>query len=194
MEVRGQSLVPPSYRQLRCAARGPGCWARGLPLARLPTVLVLQVLRHGVLPQLQRPLGALAAGAAGPVAPRAPQTHQAVAGEAVAAGQRGGPGQQLVTDDAAQVVLGQPHGDGRAGVQARPGPQAAAAPPTPGVGARKSGLRRGPPALRLRLLLLLPRSPCPLLLRCSLGPPLFPFFQSFCKLIYALGNALAPGR
>lgn len=171
----GQRRVRRPYRRRRGAARGPGRggggWARGaaragLQLARGLPVLVGQVLQQRVLPQLRLLRGALAAGGAGPVAPLAPlaqRARQAVAAEAVAAGQRDGPGEQLVTDDAAQVVLGQPHGDGRAGVPSRHGEQ-----PAPhrlwGAEVRATPGTARPPGLRL--LRLLPRSSSPLLLSC----------------------------
>lgn len=131
-----EARVPPPYPGLCGAARGSGDRpgggpggggrgpGRGAPqLAHRAAVLVRQVLQQRVLPQPQRLRRALAAGGAGPATPRAPQALQAVPAEAVAAGQRDGPGQQPLADDAAQVVLRQPHGHRQAVVQARHGPR-----------------------------------------------------------------------
>jgi hypothetical protein len=173
--VGGASGVaaPPTYPRLCWAVLGRevgggvrgGAWPGGgalgefrvLQLACGAAVLVHQVLEQRVLPQPRPWRQGLATRGAGPGAPspsRAPHLPQAIAAEAVAAGQRGGPDQQPVADDAAQVVLAQPHGDRRAGGQASHGLPAAAA----ALGSRDPRL--------------------PKLLPCSSFPPLPPPFAS----------------
>lgn len=107
-----------SYRRWRGATRRPGrgrgCGA-SLELERRLAVLVRQVLQQQVLAQLWLRLGALPAGGACPGtaihtrALRDPQAIEAPVAKAVAAGQRDGTVQQPLADNAAQVLLAQPH-------------------------------------------------------------------------------------
>lgn len=111
-----------SYRRRRGATQrnGRGC-GRGfgarLELERRLAVLVRQVLQQRVLAKRGLRLRGLPAGGAGPGAATHagalldPQVIEAPVAEAVAAGQRGGPVQQLSADNAAQVLLTQPHRD-----------------------------------------------------------------------------------
>lgn len=118
--TRTARAVRTSYRRRRGATRrngrGGGFGAR-LELERRVAVLVRQVLQQRVFAQRGLRLRGLPAGRAGPGAATHagalldPQVIEAPVAEAVAAGQRGGPVQQLSADNAAQVLLAQPHRD-----------------------------------------------------------------------------------
>lgn len=140
-----RATAGPAFPTRSCAVGRPGSERRARCRTRLRAGVRAQALQLAPActcpPGPPAPCSSAAAAAGGargggdPAATRGPQVQQAVAAESVAAGQRGGPGQQIVTDDAAQVVLRQPHGI------AGPRPRPAMVPGRPRPPARARGSR-----------------------------------------------------